>query len=226
MWGGYRGPGDIEQATVKPVGERWGPTITISEDNSSDPQVAMNAAGDATAVWTRYIGCRLWQLHRAGGAVHALDRVHDRSAAEARKRTHVHKGALNAKAGETVDYEIKVKDTGSTTLEIRGAEGQRVRTHQPRRAHRTRNQPGRDVHLHAQTRRVRHVRRRSLIEADKGTGTRTSNSVAVALAPVFEASAGAATRPAELVLKHASRCSRARTCVRRWHTRMPIQDRR
>ena len=192
MWSSYRGPGDIEQATVKPVGERWGPTITISEDNSSDPQVAMNAAGDATAVWTRYIGFGYGNFivqaaqytPSTAFTIEALQKL-------ASEPTYT-KGALNAEAGETVDYEIKVKDTGSTTLRfgaLKDSGCEHISPAGPTELETSREETFTCTHKLAAF--VTYDDEAS-IEADKGAGTRTSNQVAVALAPVFEAPAGAA----------------------------------
>jgi hypothetical protein len=56
VWVRYDGSNHIVQAAVKPAGGPWGTASTLSEagHDASQPEVAENAAGDATAVWTRY----------------------------------------------------------------------------------------------------------------------------------------------------------------------------
>ena len=58
VWTRYNGSNDVVQAALKPAGEPWGKPATLSEagQEASEPQVAVDAAGDAIAVWTRYNG--------------------------------------------------------------------------------------------------------------------------------------------------------------------------
>jgi hypothetical protein len=43
-------------AAVKPVGGTWSAPKTLSGDGASDPKVTLDAAGNAVAAWSRYIG--------------------------------------------------------------------------------------------------------------------------------------------------------------------------
>jgi hypothetical protein len=54
VWEGFNGTSGIEQAVYKPAGKPWEAPVTISEPGNEEggrPQVAVDAAGDAAAVW-------------------------------------------------------------------------------------------------------------------------------------------------------------------------------
>jgi hypothetical protein len=56
--GAETGTNSIVQAASRPAGGVWGPAVDLSAAgrNSERPQIALDAAGDATAVWRRYDG--------------------------------------------------------------------------------------------------------------------------------------------------------------------------
>jgi len=58
VWVRSNGSNDIVQAAIKPPGEGWGKPANLSEagEEASQPQVAVDAAGDATVVWRRFNG--------------------------------------------------------------------------------------------------------------------------------------------------------------------------
>src|ERR1700733_1389193 len=58
VWTRYNGSKDVVQATLKPAGEPWGKPVTLSEagEEASEPQVAMDPAGDAVVVWRQFNG--------------------------------------------------------------------------------------------------------------------------------------------------------------------------
>jgi hypothetical protein len=58
VWIRSNGTNDLVQAAVKPAGEGWGKPTDLSEagQEASQPQVAVDAAGDATVVWRRFNG--------------------------------------------------------------------------------------------------------------------------------------------------------------------------
>jgi hypothetical protein len=194
VWGEYSGPGDIVRAALKQAGGSWGIAAKLSDDAEPNTQVAMNAAGDATAVWTSQIGPGL-------GLDHYIVQAAEFSPAGAftietlqklsNEPTYT-KTELNAKVPDSVDYEIIVKNTGSTNLKF-GA---------PKDAACESISPTGSTELEASTEEtftcthklsafVRYSNEAS-IEGDEGTGTKTSNSVTVTPAPVYEAPAGAA----------------------------------
>ena len=55
VWVGSDGSNEIIQATTKPFGESWQDPVDLSEAgrNNVAPQIAVNADGNATAVWVR-----------------------------------------------------------------------------------------------------------------------------------------------------------------------------
>jgi plastocyanin len=57
-WVRSNGSNDIVQAAIKPPGEGWGKPVNLSGAGAeaSQPQVAVDAAGDATVVWLRFNG--------------------------------------------------------------------------------------------------------------------------------------------------------------------------
>ena len=58
VWTRYNGSKDVVQAALKPAGEPWGKPVTLSEagEETSEPQVAMDPAGDAVVVWRQFNG--------------------------------------------------------------------------------------------------------------------------------------------------------------------------
>jgi len=195
VWGRYSGPGDIVQAALKPVGESWGIAANLSVANAeSNPQVAMNAAGDATAVWTSRIGPALGLENYIVQAaqfspsstftIETLQKLSD-------EPTYT-KTELNAKVADTVDYEIIVKNTGSTSLKFGALKDGACEGISPAGATEVEASTEETFTCtHKLTVFVKYSNQAS-IEGNRGTGTKASNSVTVALAPVFEAPAGTA----------------------------------
>jgi hypothetical protein len=58
VWNRSNGTNDIVQAAARPAAGAWQAPINLSAtgQNASDPQVAINAQGNAVAVWTRFNG--------------------------------------------------------------------------------------------------------------------------------------------------------------------------
>ncbi len=195
VWGEYSGPGDIVRAALKPAGESWGIAAKLSEANAeSNPQVAMNAAGDATAVWTSQIGPGLGldnyivqAAQFSPSSAFTIETLQKLS----NEPTYI-KTELNAKVADTVDYEIIVKNTGSTSLKFGALKDSACESISP--AGLTELEASTEETFtctHKLTAFVKYSNEAS-IEGDQVTGTKTSNRVAVALAPVYEAPAGTA----------------------------------
>jgi hypothetical protein len=57
-WARSNGADDIVQASFRPAGGSFGPTVSLSAEggNAAMPKVAIDAAGNATVVWERYNG--------------------------------------------------------------------------------------------------------------------------------------------------------------------------
>lgn len=55
IWTRHDGSGSVVQSAVRPVGRAWQPPVELSSagQHASAPQVAVNARGDAVAIWTR-----------------------------------------------------------------------------------------------------------------------------------------------------------------------------
>ncbi len=192
VWTTYQGPGDIVQTAVKPVGQPWVKPATISEDEASDPQVAVNAAGNATAVWTRYIGFGFGKFvvqaaQYSPSTTFAIETLQKLSTEPTYTKTE-----LNGEVADTVDYEIIVKNTGSTSLKFGALKDRACENISP--AGPTELEASTEetfICTHKLSAFVKYNSEAS-VEGNEGTGTKTSNSVTVALAPVFEAPAGAA----------------------------------
>jgi hypothetical protein len=60
VWVRNDGAKDIVQAATRPAGGAWGPAVPLSAagQNAEAPQVAVDSAGDAVAVWVRFDGSR------------------------------------------------------------------------------------------------------------------------------------------------------------------------
>ena len=60
VWVRSEGGKDIVQATSRPAGGGWGPAVPLSApgENAEAPRVAVDSAGNAVAVWTRFNGSR------------------------------------------------------------------------------------------------------------------------------------------------------------------------
>jgi len=192
VWTTYHGPGDIVQASVKPVGEPWVKPAAVSEDESSSPQVAVNAAGDATAVWTRYIGSGFGKFivqaaQYSPSTAFTIETLQKLSAEPTYTKTE-----LNGEVADTVEYEIIVKNTGSTSLKfgaLKDSACESISPAGPTELEASTEETFTCTHKLAPF--VKYSNEAS-IEGSEGTGTKTSNSVTVALAPVYEAPAGAA----------------------------------
>jgi PKD domain len=61
VWRRYDGSDYIIQSASRPAGGNWGPPVDLSApgQNAEEPQVAVDAAGDAVAVWRRFNGSSL-----------------------------------------------------------------------------------------------------------------------------------------------------------------------
>jgi hypothetical protein len=192
VWTSYHGSGDIVQASVKPVGEPWVKPAAISEDETSAPQVALNAAGEATAVWTRYIGSGFGKFivqaaQYSPSTAFTIETLQKLSTEPAYTMTE-----LNAEVADTVDYETIVKNTGSTTLKFGALKDSACESISPTGpTELAASTEETFTCTHKLTPFVKYSNEAS-IEGNEGTGRKTSNSVAVALAPVYEAPAGAA----------------------------------
>lgn len=192
VWTQYHGPGDIVQAAVKPAGEPWGKSATVSEDEAADPQVALDAASRATSVWTRYIGFGYGKFivqaaQYSPSTAFTIEMLQKLSSEPTYTKTE-----LNSEVGDTVDYEIIVKNTGSTSLEFGALKDSACESISP--AGPTELEGSTEETFtctHKLTPFVKYSDQAS-IEGDEGTGTKTSSSVTVALAPVYEAPAGTA----------------------------------
>ncbi|MFZ1925148.1 MAG: choice-of-anchor Q domain-containing protein [Solirubrobacteraceae bacterium] len=192
VWTKYYGPGDVVQEAVKPVGEPWVKPAALSEDEASAPQVAVDASGDATAVWTRYIGFGFGKFivqaaQYSPSTAFTIEMQHKLST----EPTYT-KSELNGEVADTVDYEIIVKNTGSTSLKFGALKDNACESISP--AGPTELEATTEETFtctHKLTAFVKYSNEAS-IEGNEGTGTRTSNNVTVALAPVYEAPAGAA----------------------------------
>jgi hypothetical protein len=73
IWGGSDGTNSIVQSSIRPAGGSWQPVqdLSLAGQGAFGPQVAMNAAGTAVAVWTRSNGTNLIvqaRVRLAGGA--------------------------------------------------------------------------------------------------------------------------------------------------------------
>jgi hypothetical protein len=192
VWTAYHGPGDIVQASVKPVGEPWVKPAAISEDETSAPQVALNAAGDATAVWTRYIGSGFGKFIVQAAQYSPSTAFTIETLQKLSTEPTYTKSELNAEVADTVDYETIVKNTGSTLLKfgaLKDGACESVSPAGPTELEATTEETF--TCTHKLTSFVKY-RNEASIEGNEGTGSKTSNSVTVALAPVYEAPAGAA----------------------------------
>ena len=58
VWARFDGSDTIIQASARPAGGAWGPAVDLSQSgrDSKAPQVAVDASGDAVAVWARKSG--------------------------------------------------------------------------------------------------------------------------------------------------------------------------
>ena len=194
VWGEYSGPGDIVRAALKPAGESWGIAAKLSQDAESNPQVAMNAAGDATVVWTSQIGPGLGldnyvvqAAQFSPSSAFTIETLQKLSNEPTYTKTE-----LNGKVADTVDYEIVVKNAGSTSLKFGALKDSACESISP--AGPTELAASTEetfTCIHKLTAFVKYSNEAS-IEGDQGTSTKTSNGVAVALAPVYEAPAGTA----------------------------------
>ncbi len=192
VWTQYHGPGDLVQAAVKPVGKPWIKPATLSEDEASAPQVAVNAAGDATAVWTRYVGFGyghyiVQAAQYAPSTAFTIETLQKLSAEPTYIRTQ-----LNGEVAETVDYEIIVKNTGSTPLKFGALKDSACEGISP--AGPTELEASTEETFtctHKLTAFTKYGNEAS-IEGSEATGSEMSNNVTVALAPVYEAPAAAA----------------------------------
>ncbi len=195
VWGEYSGPGGIVRAALKPAGESWGIAAKVSEANSeSNPEVAMNATGDATVVWTSQIGPGLGldnyivqaaQFSPSSAfTIEMLQKL-------ANEPTYT-KTELNAKVADTVDYEIIVKNTGSTNVRFGALNDSACEGITP--AGPTELEASTEETFTCTHKLIAFVKysNEASIEGNQGTGIKTSSSVTVALAPVYEAPAGAA----------------------------------
>jgi hypothetical protein len=190
VWTTYHGPGDIVQASVKPVGQPWVKPAAVSEDESSAPQVAVNAAGDATAVWTRYIGFGYGKsivqaAQYSPSTAYTIETLQKLSTEPTYTKTE-----LNGEVGGTVDYETIVKNTGSRSLKFGALKDSACEGISP--AGSTELEASQEKTFtctHKLTAFVKYSNEAS-IEGNEKTGTKTSDSVTVALAPVYEAAAG------------------------------------
>jgi hypothetical protein len=209
VWGEYSGPGDIVRAALKPAGESWGIASKLSEAGAeSNPQVAMNAAGNATAVWTSQIGAGLGldnyivqaaQFSPASAfTIETLQKLSN-------EPTYT-RAELNAKVADSVDYEIIVKNTGSTNLKfgtLKDGACESISPTGPTKLDASTEETFTCTHKLSAF--VKYSNEAS-IEGNEGTGTKTSNSVVVALATVYEAPAGAAD-------SNSGSCAESRTAV-------------
>jgi hypothetical protein len=66
VWIRSNGANTIIQGAVRPTGGAWQPAVNLSADGESafEPQVAVDAAGNAATVWKRYDGTR-WLIQAA-----------------------------------------------------------------------------------------------------------------------------------------------------------------
>ncbi|MFI4993423.1 MAG: choice-of-anchor Q domain-containing protein [Solirubrobacterales bacterium] len=192
VWTKYHGPGDVVQAAVKPVGEPWVKPATVSEDEASAPQVAVNAAGDATAVWTRYVGSGFGKFIVQAAQYSPSTAFTIETQQKLTAEPTYTKTELNGEAGDTVDYEIIVKNTGSTPLKfgaLKDSGCESISPAGPTELEATTEETF--TCTHKLTAFVKYSNEAS-IEGNEGTGSETSNGVTVTLAPVYEAPAGAA----------------------------------
>jgi hypothetical protein len=191
VWTRYFGPGDLVQAAVKPAGEPWNNPTTVSEDESSDPAAAVDAASHVTAVWTRYIGFGFGNLIvQASQYAPSKSFTIETSQKLSFEPTYT-QADLNGHVGDTVDYEIVVTNTGSTSLRFGALKDASCEGISPAG-------PTELESLGEETFTCSHklgafvkYKGEASIEGDEGTGLQTSNAVAVALGPVFEVPAGA-----------------------------------
>ncbi len=192
VWGEYYGS---VRAALKPAGESWGVAAKLAEANAEyNPQVAMNAAGDATAVWTSQIGPGLGldnyivqAAQFSPSSAFTIEAQQKLSNEPAYTKTE-----LNAKVADTVDYEIIVKNTGSTSLKfgaLKDSACEGISPSGPTELEASTEETFTCTHTLSAF--VTYSNEAS-IEGDQGTGAKTSNRVAVALAHVYEAPAGTA----------------------------------
>jgi hypothetical protein len=66
VWARSDGSHEIIQASARPAGGAWGPAVDLSQSgrDSEAPQVAVDAAGNAVAVWSRFNGAH-WVIQAA-----------------------------------------------------------------------------------------------------------------------------------------------------------------
>jgi hypothetical protein len=103
------------EAAVKPAGEAWGITARLSEGEANyGPDVAVNGRGEATAVWRHYTGggygnyiVQAAQYSNAPFSIEKLQKLSTESTYTSNQ--------LTGEVGDTVDYEIIVKNTGNTS---------------------------------------------------------------------------------------------------------------
>ncbi|MGA8352873.1 MAG: choice-of-anchor Q domain-containing protein [Solirubrobacteraceae bacterium] len=191
-WTKYYGPGDVVQATVKPVGQPWVKPASISEDETSAPQVATDAGGDATVVWTRYVGFGFGKFVVQAAQYSPSTAFTIETLQKLSNEPTYTKAELNGKVADTVDYKTIVKNTGSTNLQFGALKDSACESISP--AGPTELAASAEETFtctHKLTAFVKYSDKAS-IEGNEGTGTKTSNSVTVALAPVFEAPAATA----------------------------------
>jgi hypothetical protein len=192
VWTTYHGPGDVVQAAVKPVGGTWVKPAMLSEGEASVPQVALDAAGDATSVWTRYIGSGFGKFIAQAAQYSPATAFTIETLQKLSIEPTYTKTELNGEVADTVDYEMIVKNTGSTSLKFGALKDSACESISP--AGPTELEASTEETFtctHKLTAFVKYSNEAS-IEGNEETGTRTSNSVTVALAPVYEAPAGAA----------------------------------
>jgi hypothetical protein len=189
IWSEY----GIVQATVKPVGEPWVKPAPLSDpDAESAPQVAVDAAGAATAVWTHYNGGGFGNYIVQAAQYSPSTAFTIETLQKLSPEPTYTKAELNGEVADTVDYEIIVKNTGSTSLKFGALADSACESTSP--AGSTELLASTEETFtctHKLTAFVKYSNQAS-IEGNEGTGTKTSNSVTVALAPVYEAPAGTA----------------------------------
>ncbi len=180
VWTGYYGPGDVVRAAVKPAGEPWGTTATISEDEVLfGPEVTVNAAGEATAVWTRYIGFGYGHFIVQAAQYSSSTAFTIETLQKLSTESTYTSNELTGEVGDTVDYEVIVKNTGDTSLKFGALKDSGCENISPGGA--TELEASKEETFtctHELTGLVKYGNEASII-GNEGTGTKTSNRVTV-----------------------------------------------